>query len=888
MHDHPDRHGRLRRRVRPRAAPRPSPRSWPQADQTSGAPAGTTATTPSRCARAPRPSTSSARSASTPAPSGAPVPRQHRRQHPPPQGDRRGRRHERQPTPSTPRSSGTASPPTRSTASAATPSTADRRGRAPRPSLDHTRPTAPSTSRPTRTSRSPSASRSTCTGRLFTLSARIAGCHTPRSSRGGPTTFTLDPTPNFADGDDLHPHRHGGGVTDQDAIDPPDTMAPTSPCRFSVHGRRPPATSAPHPDPGDPGQRRHRRAHGHRDDAAASSSATTRAPSPALRGFFIQDPTGDGDPATSDGIFVFEGSNANTVKLGDLVRVTGNAGENQGQTQVSVGTIVELRHGHGGADRRDPSRSPAPRSSSATRACSSAAADPVGHRALPARPLRPGRPLAGRPAPAADQRRGARAPPPLALQAANNLNKIILDDASQAQNPDPILFGRDGQPAHGVATRSAAATPSTGIVGVLTYTWAGNAASANAYRVRPVDASAARSTSQPANPRPVEPAGRRRRHPRRRDEPAQLLQHASTPTGNNCRGGLGGSAMDCRGADTRPRVRPPVAQDGRSGLGHAGRRRRLHGDRERRLRAGQRRCSSSSTGSTRSDGARYVGVHRRRRPHRTARCARHRRDQGRHALQAGRRHAGGHDRSPQHPRLRQRRRLRARATVPRSRRRSRTTRPAARSSPSPTTSRARAAPATPPTPATARATATRSASRSAQLLADWLAGDPTGTGDPDVLILGDLNSYAKEDPITTLEKAGFTNLIEQRIGREAYSYAFDGQWGYLDHALGSASIDSQVTGVGDWHVNADEPSILDYNTDFKTRAQVTSLYAPDQFRISDHDPVVVGLDLTNAAPVVGPVTGPSSAVSVGAPAGVSATFTRRGPARHPRGHHRLG
>ncbi len=89
-----------------------------------------------------------------------------------------------------------------------------------------------------------------------------------------------------------------------------------------------------------------------------------------------------------------------------------------------------------------------------------------------------------------------------------------------------------------------------------------------------------------------------------------------------------------------------------------------------------------------------------------------------------------------------------------------------------------------------------------------------------MLILGDMNSYAKEDPITTLEGAGFTNLIEQRNGREAYSYAFDGQWGYLDHALGSASINSQVTGVGDWHVNADEPSILDYNTEFKTPAQV--------------------------------------------------------------------
>ena len=52
--------------------------------------------------------------------------------------------------------------------------------------------------------------------------------------------------------------------------------------------------------------------------------------SPALRGFFIQDPTGDGNPATSDGIFVFEGSNADTVSLGDVVRVTGNGGREPG------------------------------------------------------------------------------------------------------------------------------------------------------------------------------------------------------------------------------------------------------------------------------------------------------------------------------------------------------------------------------------------------------------------------------------------------------------------------------------------------------------------------------------------------------------------------------
>ncbi len=73
-------------------------------------------------------------------------------------------------------------------------------------------------------------------------------------------------------------------------------------------------------------------------------------------------------------------------------------------------------------------------------------------------------------------------------------------------------------------------------------------------------------------------------------------------------------------------------------------------------------------------------------------------------------------------------------------------------------------------------------------LMNWFATDPTETGDPDILMLGDYNSYAMEDPITTIENAGFTNLIKSFLGADAYSYVFDGQWGYLDHALGSASL----------------------------------------------------------------------------------------------------
>src|SRR5690606_10687993 len=38
----------------------------------------------------------------------------------------------------------------------------------------------------------------------------------------------------------------------------------------------------------------------------------------------------------------------------------------------------------------------------------------------------------------------------------------------------------------------------------------------------------------------------------------------------------------------------------------------------------------------------------------------------------------------------------------------------------------------------------------AEAMVDWLAGDPTGSGDEDFLIIGDLNAYDKEDPIDVL------------------------------------------------------------------------------------------------------------------------------------------
>ena len=60
--------------------------------------------------------------------------------------------------------------------------------------------------------------------------------------------------------------------------------------------------------------------------------------------------------------------------------------------------------------------------------------------------------------------------------------------------------------------------------------------------------------------------------------------------------------------------------------------------------------------------------------------------------------------------------------------------------------------------------------------------------------------------------------MEQLPGADAYSYVFDGQWGYLDHALGPAAVGAQVTGVAEYHINADEPSVLDYNLTSRRRA----------------------------------------------------------------------
>ncbi|MBZ0275711.1 MAG: ExeM/NucH family extracellular endonuclease, partial [Anaerolineae bacterium] len=157
----------------------------------------------------------------------------------------------------------------------------------------------------------------------------------------------------------------------------------------------------------------------------------------------------------------------------------------------------------------------------------------------------------------------------------------------------------------------------------------------------------------------------------------------------------------------------------------------------------------------------------------------------------------------------------------------------------------------------------------AQRLTDWLATDPTGGGDPDFIIMGDLNAYMQEDPVTTIEAAGYVNLLETYEGADAYSYVYFGQFGNLDHALATASLAAQVTGAAEWHINADEPPALDYTEKYKTPGQITGFYSPEPFRTADHDPLIVGLNLGSTPATAEPTEEPIPPTEV--PAGTDSS-----------------
>ena len=140
---------------------------------------------------------------------------------------------------------------------------------------------------------------------------------------------------------------------------------------------------------------------------------------------------------------------------------------------------------------------------------------------------------------------------------------------------------------------------------------------------------------------------------------------------------------------------------------------------------------------------------------------------------------------------------------------------------------------------------------SANALANWLAEDPTNSGTADFMILGDFNAYAMEDPLQALTEAGYVNLaIEANGGNpEVYSYTFMGEAGSLDHAFASPNLAAQVVDARSWAINADEIPAFNYTEGNLMGGFVqkpASFYNADPFRSSDHDPLVIELNLTRS------------------------------------------
>jgi Predicted extracellular nuclease len=167
------------------------------------------------------------------------------------------------------------------------------------------------------------------TSSSFTISCGTSGPHTAAVT-GGPTTYTLNPDTDFVITESCTVTVVAAQVTDQDTDDPPDNMTADFGFSFATEGPVCSQTFTPIYS-----------IEGSGATAAITGNVTTQGVvvgdfegTASASGFYIQDATGDGNPATSDGIFVFTGA-ANTVSVGDLVRVTGFARERFNQTTLN-------------------------------------------------------------------------------------------------------------------------------------------------------------------------------------------------------------------------------------------------------------------------------------------------------------------------------------------------------------------------------------------------------------------------------------------------------------------------------------------------------------------------------------------------------------------------
>jgi len=313
------------------------------------------------------------------------------------------------------------------------------------------------------------------TSSWFTLVCSVSGpSGVPTSFSGGPTTFTLDPGVTLTNGESCTLTVLADQVSDQDANDPPDNMVMNFTVGFSPYNVCDTAFTPIYAIQGSG------------LSAAITGTVTTKGVvvgdfegTAAASGFYLQDLNGDGDPATSDGIFVYTGS-SDLVSIGQVVRVTGYArerfsqttlnGSNSNSSAVPASNIVQCGTGSVPAtdvnmpfaNATDPERFEGmyvrfPQSLVISEYFNY---DRFGEIVL-ALPLDgESRPFTG----TAIDEPGA---PANARTLANSLSRITLDDANSAQNP-PVLRHPNGLP-FSLNNRFRGGDLVTNTIGVLGY-----------------------------------------------------------------------------------------------------------------------------------------------------------------------------------------------------------------------------------------------------------------------------------------------------------------------------------------------------------------------------------------------------------------------------------
>lgn len=691
------------------------------------------------------------------------------------------------------------------------------------------------------------------TGTWFDITCDISGSHTASVS-GGPTSFTLDPDADFAQLELCTVTLLASQVADQDTGDPPDNLAADHVVTFKTGPECEESFTPIYAIQGSG------------PNAAITGIVTTQGVvvgdyegSTGLSGFYLQDEAGDADATTSDGIFVFTGS-ANLVSVGDIVRVTGHArerfeqttlnGSNSNSSAVPAANVI----GCSATATITPTDVTMPFASASYLERfegmlvrfpqSLVIAEYFNYERFGEIVL--GLPLDGesRPfTPTAIDEPGAAAQ---ARALANSLRRITLDDGLGIQNPSSVRHP-NGNP-FALDNRFRGGDTVTDTIGVLGFDF-------SLYRIQPVGP----ADYTAANPRPAapEPVGGRLQVAAMNT--LNFFLTLEYPTGNPLDNTCGPAQnVECRGADfdqplefSRQRDKLLAALTGLNadviGLNELENTTGVDplGDPTNGIVAGLNAALGGGTydyidtGVIGTDAIRVGLIYK---PGEvtpigafelltSAVDPRFIDTRSRPALaQTFEENATGE-----------------RFTVAVNHLKSKGS---------------ACADIGDPDLGDGQGNCNLTRKAAAQALVDWLATDPTGSGDPDFLIMGDLNSYAQEDPIDAI-KAGaddsagtaddWTNLIAQYQGTYAYSYTFDGQAGYLDHALANASVVDQVTGAADWHINSDEPDLLDYDTSFKPAAQ-DAIYEPNAYRSSDHDPVRLGLEL-NAPPTIAVVAG---------------------------------